>query len=325
MPFRENVFRTTLNKVIGSSRAESTIKKYNNAIAAWKVWCDINHLSHTHPSHLDLARYFVYLYNSNAPFSKIETAFFAIKWKIDCSPDFCQQNPCDLKFLKLLLDGFKRLLAKPVNRKEPITPEILQALVQKFDNGGLEGVRLCCMVLLCYAGFLRYDELSNLKLCDVEICSSHVKLFIEKSKTDQFREGAWVVIGATGKSTCPVAMLLKYINCAGLSDLTLSDYLFRPLVMYKSYNKHGLRAGEYSLSYSRCLELFKKALGQIGVDSSKFGLHSLRSGGASAAAAVGVPDRLFKRHGRWKSDSSKDRYVKETFENKMLVSMNLGI
>ena len=150
LPFRENVFRTTLNKVLGSSKAESTIRKYNNAIAAWKVWCDINHLSHTHPSHLDLARYFVYLFNSNAPFSKIETAFFAIKWKIDCSPDFCQQNPCDLKFLKLLLDGFKRLLAKPVNRKEPITPEIMQALVQKFDNGGLRGLfMLYGVIMLC--------------------------------------------------------------------------------------------------------------------------------------------------------------------------------
>ena len=34
-----------------------------------------------------------------------------------------------------------------------------------------------------------------------------MKLFIECSKTDQFREGAWVVIGATGKPTCPVNCL----------------------------------------------------------------------------------------------------------------------
>ena len=65
------------------------------------------------------------------------------------------------------------------------------------------------------------------------------------------------------------------LNVQVLSDLTLSKYFFIPLVMYKSQNKHGLRAGEYSLSYSRCLILFKNALGQIGVDSSKFGLHSL--------------------------------------------------
>ncbi len=306
-----------------ASRADSTVKKYNHAVAAWQVWGRVNKVNHLKPDHLDLAKYFVYLFNSGAPYSKIETAFFAIKWKIDRDPDLCKHNPCDLKFLHLLLDGFKRILAKPVNRKEPITPEILRTVVHKFDNGGLKGIRVCSMFLLSFAGFLRYDELSNLKLCDIEMCESHVKLFLESSKTDQFREGAWVVVSATGSPTCPVAMLKKYINVAGLFDLSLSDYLFRPIVMFKSENKYRLRDGK--LSYTRCREIFKETLEEVGLDSTKFGLHSLRSGGASAAAAVGVPDRLFRRHGRWKSESSKDRYVKETLSNKMLVSMNLGL
>ena len=38
-------------------------------------------------------------------------------------------------------------------------------------------------------------------------------------------------------------------------------------------------------------------LSQLGFDSKQFGLLSLRSGGASAAATASVPDRLFKRHG----------------------------
>ncbi|KAL5497418.1 hypothetical protein EMCRGX_G013885 [Ephydatia muelleri] len=41
-------------------------------------------------------------------------------------------------------------------------------------------------------------------------------------------------------------------------------------------------------------------------------MHSLRAGGATAAANAGVPDRLFKRHGRWKSESAKDGYVKDS-------------
>ena len=78
------------------------------------------------------------------------------------------------------------------------------------------------------------------------------------------------------------------------------------------------------MSYSRCREIIKGALQEIGLDASKFGVHSLRSGSDSAAAAFGVSDRLFKRHGRWKSDLSKDSYIKETMSNKLLVSMNLG-
>jgi hypothetical protein len=35
----------------------------------------------------------------------------------------------------------------------------------------------------------------------------------------------------------------------------------------------------------------------VGLEKRKFGLHSLRSGGATAAAAAGIDDRLFKKHG----------------------------
>ena len=66
------------------------------------------------------------------------------------------------------------------------------------------------------------------------------------------------------------------------------------------------------------------ALEELGLDKRKFCLHSLRSGGASAAAA-GVNDRLFKKHGSWKSDTAKDGYVREDLDQKLSVSKNFGI
>ena len=53
------------------------------------------------------------------------------------------------------------------------------------------------------------------------------------------------------------------------------------------------------------LEAFK----DIVPDTSAIGRHSLRSGGATAAANAGVPNRLFKRHGHWASELAKDGYV----------------
>ena len=306
-----------------ASRAESTIKKYNDALAAWEVWCRLRHVSTVKPTHEDIARYMIDLFNEQSPYSRIETAFFAINWKLNTSVQSCLNNPCDTKFLHLLLEGLKRLLANPVNRKEPITAEMLYSVVMKFGDTDLKGIRTCAMMLVAYAAFLRYDELSNLKICDLEFAESHVKIFIEKSKTDQFREGAWVIVGATGKVTCPVRMLSKYVQYAEITNQDSSEFLFRPIALHKSNGQYKLRSGK--MTYTRTREIVKDALKSIGLDSSKFGLHSLRAGGASAAAAIGVPDRLFKRHGRWKSDSSKDRYVKESFENKKLVSMNLGI
>ena len=41
----------------------------------------------------------------------------------------------------------------------------------------------------------------------------------------------------------------------------------------------------------------------------------MRSGGVTAAANANVPDRIFKRHRRWKSENAKDGYVKDSLEN----------
>ena len=80
-----------------------------------------------------------------------------------------------------------------------------------------------------------------------------------------------------------------------------------------------------SLSYSRLRELLLEMISSLGMDPKLFGMHSLRAGGATAAANAGVPDRLFKRHGRWKSESAKDGYVKDSVESRLEISKNLGI
>ena len=51
--------------------------------------------------------------------------------------------------------------------------------------------------------------------------------------------------------------------------------------------------GNNPISYTRAREIILDALESIGLDKSKFGLHTLRSGGAAAAASAGISDRLF--------------------------------
>jgi hypothetical protein len=68
------------------------------------------------------------------------------------------------------------------------------------------------------------------------------------------------------------------------------------------------------LSYTRAREIVRSALATLGVNNRKFGLHSFRSGGATAACKFGISDRLFKIHGRWKSENAKDGYVCEDLQ-----------
>ena len=79
------------------------------------------------------------------------------------------------------------------------------------------------------------------------------------------------------------------------------------------------------ISYTRLPELFLQKLTSLGFDAKQFGLHSLRAEGASTAAQAGVPDRLFKRHGRWRSESAKDGYVKDSMASLLSVSKSLNL
>ena len=79
------------------------------------------------------------------------------------------------------------------------------------------------------------------------------------------------------------------------------------------------------LSPSRAGEILKEKLEAIGLDPSKFTNHSFRSGGATSPANMNLPDRLFKVHGRWKSDSAKDGYVHDKLDLHLYVPLHIGI
>ena len=69
---------------------------------------------------------------------------------------------------------------------------------------------LICTLSICllsFAGFLWSDEIANLKESDISIFEEHLEVYIESSKTDQYRDGAWVVITHAHSNMCPVHML----------------------------------------------------------------------------------------------------------------------
>ena len=78
------------------------------------------------------------------------------------------------------------------------------------------------------------------------------------------------------------------------------------------------------ISYSTFRDHLSKSLRSVVPDPSVYGTHSFRSGGASTAANSGVGDRVFQRHGRWKSVSAKDGYVKDDIASRIPVSKSLG-
>ena len=132
-----------------------------------------------------------------------------------------------------------------------------------------------------------------------------------------------MLIAPSGTPTCPGTMLKQYCTKAAVEH-TSENVLFRGVVRTK--NGERLRnSGHITCSYTRVRELTLQRLKKLGYDASLFSMHSFRAGGATAAANVGVPDRLFKRHGRWRSESAKDGYVKDSVESRLSVSQSLKL
>lgn len=173
---------------------------------------------------------------------------------------------------------------------------------------------------MAFAGFLRSSELLNIRICDIVFYDSYMDIFMESSKTDKYRDGAWILIAKTNSKLCPVENVRKLILWGKLSD---EDYLFCNISLTK--NGYKTRKANKRMSYTNMREIFLEALEPHVDDVKKYCLHSLRSGGATIAANNGVKDRLFKRHGLWISESAKDGYIKDSIHERLTVSLSLGL
>ena len=132
-----------------------------------------------------------------------------------------------------------------------------------------------------------------------------------------------VIAESSNDDTCPVKIFKRYLSHLESCPVDRSHYVFRALC--KTRWGHTLVSVNKPISYSSVRDYFKSTFKDIVPNIALFSTHSLRAGGPSAAANAGVSDRLFQRHGRWKSVSAKNGYVKDSLESRLLVCKNLGI
>ena len=186
----------------------------------------------------------------------------------------------------------------------------------------LSNLQTILICVLSFIGLLRFSEVIKSRPCDIIINKTFLSIFIEKSKTDVYREGSWVYLTKLDTVLCPIELVSQYFKKGNISD-NCQKYIFRGIITTKSHSK--LRSCDKHISYTFVRENVMEGLKNIGAETKLFGSHSLRAGGATAAANLGVNDRLFKKHGRWKSEKVKDGYIHESIEAKLIVTKNLGL
>ncbi|XP_065909014.1 mitogen-activated protein kinase kinase kinase 5-like [Dysidea avara] len=92
-------------------------------------------------------------------------------------------SPSAHPLVKAILGGLQRTLAKPVVKKEPLTIEMVEAMLADADQpGSLSDMRLGTACLLGYAAFLRFSELVELRPCDFSIVGDVMTIHILRKR-----------------------------------------------------------------------------------------------------------------------------------------------
>ena len=229
-------------------------------------------------------------------------------------------SPTENFGFRRLLQGFKKRLTKPPKKKDPLTPEILSSAIQLVrPNGKLQEWRTVTRMCLSFYAGCRWSDAAYLKLSHLKFDAQGVAITIPKSKTDQLSRGDTVFMQYSDTPYCPVTLLQDYIAKLRYGD---RDGYIQPRIA----THNGVQSGIWNttVSYSTALSDLKLLLSSLGLDPSRYGEHSGRRGGATAASDAGVdwPDLML--HGRWKSMATPLGYLANARKKKRKVATALA-
>ncbi|CAC5423697.1 unnamed protein product [Mytilus coruscus] len=110
-----------LPSIIKSSKANSANNKYRIYFEKFRKWCVSFGLQYSPATSTTISLYIGGLIQQGIRVLVLDSNYYSIKWHHDKNFKY---NPCSDEFLSLILEGGKRMLSKPINKKEPVTPEI---------------------------------------------------------------------------------------------------------------------------------------------------------------------------------------------------------
>ena len=311
----------SLQSTVLSSKAISTTMVYHRAFRKWKDFASSKLHSCACPaSPCHVALYLQHLIDESHSPSVVDSAFYGIKWAHTMAGI---PSPTDNPVVEAVRCASKRVLGtRVVNRKEPISSSVIHDVIGLANLQNHVHLPNVTMYVLLFAGFFRFDDVSRIRRNDIFFHEGFMAIRVFKSKNDQLRKGDEVIFSEISGSACPVKLLKTYLAHFSIPSSS-RDLIFRPISRGK--NSFKLVSQDRPISYTTIREAFREDLRSVGVDPSSFGFHSLRSGGATSTANNGVSDRVFQRHGRWKSVQAKDTYVDDDLDQRLSVSKSLGL
>ena len=137
-----------------------------------------------------------------------------------------------------------------------------------------------------------YDPKVHLNLADLAIDShenpSLIRLLLKQSKTDPFRLGVEIFLGATKADICPVQALIQYLGIR--KPIPGALFIF---------------TSGCPLTCSALVSHLQAVLKQAGIQQEHYNGHSFRIGATTTVVQKGLEDSMIQTLERWKSEAYK--------------------
>ncbi|VDI71133.1 Hypothetical predicted protein [Mytilus galloprovincialis] len=147
------------------SHSSNTNSKYFYSFKRWEQFISKEGGKSIPASPIHVALYLTHLLDKGSSKSVVQSAVYGIKWAHNIQGI---QDPTTNSFVVNLMEAAKRQPHRPRVKKDHITVDVLKNLCSKYkDCNDLLVIRDLTMIILCFAGFLRYDEISSIRCKDI--------------------------------------------------------------------------------------------------------------------------------------------------------------
>ena len=284
-------------KNLKNSKAANTLRAYKADFKDFSAFCAKNGLNFLPTEPKILSLYLTHL-SATSKFSTLKRRIASIsvihKIKghyLDTKHPLIMEN----------LHGIKRIKGSNQKAKKPILINDLKLIINAIgqtnqpDN---KKIRDKALILVGFSGGFRRSELVNIEYEDLEFVNEGVKIFIKRSKTDQSGEGMIKAIPYFDSNNyCPVVSLKEWTEVSEIK----SGKIFK-------------------ISDKSVALIIKKYASLSGLDPTRYGGHSLRSGFATSTAESGAEERNIMAMTGHKTTQMVRRYIQEAnlFKNNAL-------
>lgn len=313
----------SLRELYDRAHAESTKTAYLADMVIFFDWIEGRADQHEMPLPSDTVIEFLLFRSEIDALSTLKRRLSALSWAHRSAGFIGEDNPCLSPIVRESIKLFARKYSEEkrteIDEAAPLSLEQIREMVMlcKADKNIVRGVRDKAIFLLGFSGGFRRSEMVALDWEDVKEVVEGLEITVKRSKTDQEGRGE-VVRCHRGRVpvTCPLLALKEWQAIAK----TNSGKVFRRL------SKTGKLLAPLHPSGRSINNFVKARVREMGVKNwREFSAHSLRKGFATTAIDGGASIRAVKEQGRWKSEKTLMKYVKNRNSWESAASAKLGL